>query len=98
MRETGEYDAQLKARAGTTASLRAIAAGYLVYLAWTIVRDILNGSSTMPQWLGWLSALVFAGSGAAFGLYAWTRYRKDLEVARLLQKAGEEEELEDGVP
>ena len=84
--EKAEYDLQRRSRAGTTLSLRAIAAGYLIYLGWTLVRDLLNKSSTMTPWIGWAAGLGFAAAGAAFGWYAWRRYQADLKAARLSEK------------
>lgn len=84
MREDGtKYDLQRRSRVGTTVSLRAIAAAYLIYLGWTLIRDFLNGSSTMPAWLSWAAGLGFIAVGAAFGLYAWKRYQADLKAAEI---------------
>ena len=90
--DSAVYDFQKQNRARTTGTLRAIASGYLIYLAWTIIRDLLNGSSTLPGWVGWLAAVVFAFGGAAFGVYAWRTYRRDLEAARLPEEEETREE------
>ena len=74
-------------RAGATLSLRLVACGYLIYLAWTIVRDRLNGASTLPPALAWISTLVFAAAGAAFGVYAWRTYRKQMQAAEEAAKS-----------
>ena len=84
MREDrAEYDPQRRSRAGTTLSVRVIAAGYLIYLGYTLIRDLLNGSTTMPVWLSWAAGIGFAAAGAAFGWYTWKRYQADLKAARL---------------
>lgn len=84
MREDkAEYNVQRRSRAGTTASLRAVAAGYLIWLGWTLLRDMLNGSSTLPVWLSWTASIGFAAIGAAFGWYTWKRYQADMKAAEL---------------
>lgn len=78
-----EYDMARRSRAGSTLAFRLIASGYLLYLAWTFLRDLLNGSMTMPLWLAWGAVLAFAAAGIAFGIYAWKNYRRELEAAKL---------------
>ena len=91
------YDFQKQNRARTAGMLRGAATVYLIYLAWTIVRDTLNGSSTLPGWVAWLSAAVFGIGGAVFGLYAWKTYRRDLEEALLPDEEEETDGVEDEV-
>ena len=93
--EKQEVDARRGSRAGTTLSLRAVAAGYLIYLGWTMVRDLLNGSSTLPVWLSWTAGIGFAAVGAAFGWYSWKRYQADMKAERTQEEEkspGEDEE------
>ena len=59
------------------ALLRAAVAGYLIYLGVTLIRDRLNGKSAMAPWLAWACGTVFVLAGAAFGWFAWRRYRAD---------------------
>ena len=75
-----EYDIQKRARADTTALLRAVVAGYILYLGWNIVaaRD-----SAMPPTAAKLAGAVFMTAAIAFGVYTWKRWRLDLEAARL---------------
>ena len=87
-----EYDVQKRARAGTRATLRAVVAGYLVYLAWQIVKGVRTGSSTMAPAVAWAAAVFFTLAAIAVGVYAYRSWRADLEAARL----PEEEESEDG--
>ena len=81
--DTGEnrYDFQRRQKATTHATLRAAAVAYLLYLAWTIVRDTIKGVSTSPGWLAWLTGIVFAAAAVAFGFYTWRRYRLKLQPA-----------------
>ena len=79
----GEYDEKLLAKARNAVSLRAVVAGYLVYLGYTLIRDHLCGTSTLTPWLAWAAGLGFCAAGAAFGLYAWKRYRAALKEAEL---------------
>lgn len=88
--ERFEYDVQKRARAGTAATLRAAVSVYLIYLGWTVIRGIRNGDSPVPIWVGGLAALVFAVAAIGFGVYAWKIYRRDLEAARLPERAVEE--------
>ena len=77
-----EYDIQKRARAGTAATFRALVSVYLIYLGWTVLKGVLNGSSAVPAWAGWLTAVVFTAAAAAFGVYTWKTWRRDLEAAR----------------
>jgi hypothetical protein len=87
-----EYDVQKRARAGTAATFRALVSAYLIYLGWSVLRGVLNGSSTVPVWLGWLIAVFFTGAALAFGFYTWKTWRRDLEAARLPAYDGNGEE------
>ena len=64
-------------RAGNIASLRAVVAGYLIYLGVSLVRDRLTGKSDMALWLAWVCCAVFVIAGAAFGWYTWKRWRAE---------------------
>ena len=89
--EQYDYDVQKRARAGTTATFRALISIYIIYLGWTVLRGVLKGSSPVPVWAAWLTAIVFTGASICFLVYTWKRYRKDLEAARI-PKAAETEE------
>ena len=84
-----DYDVQKQARAGTAAIFRALISVYIIYLAWSILRGVLDGSSPIPVWAGWLAAIVFTAAAAAFGVYTWKTWRRDLEAARLPEDDGE---------
>ena len=49
-----EYDIQKRAKAGTAATLRAVISVYIIYLGWTVLKGVRNGSSPVPVWVGWL--------------------------------------------
>ena len=97
-----EYDIQKRARAGTAATLRAAISLYIIYLAWSILKGVQNGSSPVPVWAGWLAAIVFTAAAIAFGVYTWKTWHRGLEAARLPANDGgcEEavEETEENVP
>ena len=97
-----EYDVQKRARAGTAATLRAVISLYIIYLAWSVLKGVRNGSSPVPVWVGWLVAIVFTAAAIAFGVYTWTTWRRDLEAARLPANDGDGEEAveetEENVP
>ena len=40
-----EYDIQKRAKAGTAATLRAVISVYIIYLGWTVLKGVRNGSS-----------------------------------------------------
>ena len=90
-----EYDIQKRAKAGTSATFRAAAALYLVYLAYKLIRSSLDGSSPVPPVIGWLAGLIFIAVAVVFSVYTWKRYRADLEAARLPTGEDREDELED---
>ena len=62
-------------RAGMTAALRLVAAGYLMYLGYELIRDHLRGVSSLSPALAWLCGIVFLTAGLLFGWYSWQRYR-----------------------
>ena len=97
-----EYDIQKRARAGTAATLRAAISLYIIYLAWSILKGVQNGSSPVPVWAGWLAAIVFTAAAIAFGVYTWKTWHRDLEAARLPANDGDckeaVEETEENVP
>ena len=87
-----EYDIQKRAKAGTAATLRAVISVYIIYLAWSVLKGVRNGSSPVPVWVGWLVAIVFTAAAIAFGFYTWKTYLRDKEAARLPADDGDGEE------
>lgn len=75
------YDVQKRARAGTTATLRAVVVLYVLYLGWMILRNYFQGTSTLPPWLAWLAGLGFAAAALGFAVYTYRRYKADLAAA-----------------
>ena len=70
-----------KGRAISMASLRAVVAGYLIYLGGKLIYDRLHTESEMPVWLAWVFGIFFILVGGAFGFYTWKRYRKEVAEA-----------------
>ena len=79
-------------RSGSLAALRIAAAAYIFYLGWTVLRDTLNGSSTIPVWVGWLAGLVFMGASLAYGVYSFRRYRQEQKAAQAQEPSPDEED------
>lgn len=90
-----EYDVQQRARAGTRATLRALVAGYLAYLAWQIYQGVRSGESTMNPTVGYLAAGFFLLAAVAFAVYLVRHWRLEVEAARLPESAQTEESTED---
>ena len=82
-----EYDVQRRARAGTSATLRALVAGYLVYLAWQIVKGVRSGvrsgETSMSPAVGYAAAAFFLLAALVFAVYLIRRWKKEVEAARL---------------
>jgi hypothetical protein len=64
-------------RAIAMASLRAVVAGYLIYLGGRLIYDYYHGTSEMALWMTWFFGVVFILAGSAFALYTWKRYQKE---------------------
>ena len=90
-----EYYARQRARAGTAATFRGIAAAYIAYLGYRLIRGELDGSSTLPPWAGWLTGILFIAAALGFGYYIWKRWRADVEAARITDTNNEEDAPED---
>lgn len=84
-----EYDVQRRARAGTSATLRALVAGYLVYLAWQIVKGVRSGETSMSPAVGYTAAAFFLLAALVFAVYLIRRWKKEVEAARLPAAKGE---------
>ena len=78
-----EYNVQERARAGTRATFRAVAALYILYLGYQLIRGTVDGSSTLPPWAGWSVGIFFIAAALGFGYYIWKRWRADVEAARI---------------
>ncbi len=60
----------------THASLLALAGGYIIYLAYEILRDHLNGEGGMSDAIAILSVTVLFLGGLGALYYAWRVYRQ----------------------
>ncbi|MBP5294295.1 MAG: hypothetical protein J6Y95_01095 [Lachnospiraceae bacterium] len=69
-------------RAIAMASLRAVVAGYLVYLGGKLISDYLKGESEIIPWMVWVFGPLFIVAGLAFGFYTWKRYQKEKAEAQ----------------
>ena len=62
------------------ATLLALAGAYVLYLAYELLKDQVNGNSSMELWVCILAVAFFGISGIAILIYAWKIYRtKDKE-------------------
>ncbi len=86
------YNVQKRANAGTAATFRVAVAAYIFYLGYKILRDQLQGVSTLPAWVAWLAGIVFIGGALAFCFYTYERYRADLAAAVVKTDAKKETE------
>ena len=64
-----------RSKAITMAILRAAVSGYLIYLGFSMIKDHLEGNSTLAPWLTWVCGVFFILGGAAFIWYSWKQYR-----------------------
>ena len=99
-KEHFEYDVQRRARAGTGATLRTLVAGYLLYLAWQIVKGVRAGETSMSPAVAYTAAAFFTVAALAFIVYLIRRWRKEVEAARLpaqteTREADETEQVEE---
>ncbi len=80
---------QKYSRATGSGVLRAAVAGYLIYLGYNIISDMLSGVSGMQPALAWLIGILFIACAIAFAVYSYIRYRKELKAAEFPTQAGE---------
>ena len=97
------WSPEAKGSAAGMVILRAAVAGYLIYLGYMLIRDHLNGKSTLAPWLSWLFGVLFILAGAGFGWFTYKRYRADTAKkpeteagAELLEQLGAEDEKNPG--
>ena len=76
------------------AGLRAVVAGYLIYLGFSLIRDHLNGSSVMAPWFAWASGLFFIAAGIAFSFYTWKTWRAASKAAPPAETPKEDDQAE----
>ena len=97
-KRNADYDEVKRARAGGIATLRALVAGYMAYLAWQIVKGVRSGESSMSPAVAYLAAGFFALAAAAFLVYLIRRWRADVEAARLPASEETKAEPEEEAP
>ena len=62
------------------ASLIAIAGGYMIYLAYGLLKNLLdNVPTTMPRAIQILAVIFFIGAGIALVVFAWKIWKKGRE-------------------
>ena len=71
-----EYDIQKRAQAGMKATFRGLVAAYIIYLGYKLIQDAAGVWQIA-------AGVVFIVVALAFGVYAFRRWRIDLEAARL---------------
>ncbi len=83
MSKKKEYDPGLMGRAISGLTLRVLVAAYIVYMAWKVLSGVLNGSSPIPEWVGWAIFSVFAVAAVAFCIYALKQFLLQLKSSEL---------------
>ena len=89
-----EYDMAQRARAINTATLRACVSLYLIYLRYQVIRNGIDGETTMSLPLCFFFGALLIAAAAGFGVYIIKRYRKDLQSARIELREPESAEEE----
>lgn len=69
--------AQMRTKAINLATLRAVVAGYLIYLGASLIYDLLKGRTSLSPALSWSMGLLFIAAGVGYGLYVWRRWQAD---------------------
>ena len=67
--------------------LRAVVAGYLVYLGGSIIYELIQGTTTLRPALGWILGPLFMIAGAGFGYFTWRRWKADEKAVEALTQA-----------
>ncbi len=61
-------------------SIFAVVGGYLIYMAYEMLRDLINHvPTTMPQFLQILVIVLFTGIGITLIIFAWKFWKKGRE-------------------
>ena len=63
-------------RESSFTGVRAVVAGYLVYLGFSLMRGTTDGGTAMPLQLKWFFSLLFIVAGLLFAVYTWRRWRR----------------------
>ena len=70
----------MKPQNKTRAMMMALVGGYVVYLAYEIMRNGLAGKDSMPMWACILFTILLGGGGIAVIVLAWKIYRTKEKV------------------
>lgn len=60
---------------GTHAMLLALVGGYILYIAWHLLDNLLSGINDMPQAAAIAAIAVFTLAGIAVLIYAWKTWQ-----------------------
>ncbi len=66
----------VRTRESSFTVVRAVVAGYLVYLGFSLLRGTTDGGTAMPLRLKWFFSLLFIAGGVLFAVYTWRRWRR----------------------
>ncbi|MBQ5523400.1 MAG: hypothetical protein IIT86_11435 [Oscillospiraceae bacterium] len=66
----------IRARESSFTVVRAVVAGYLVYLGFSLLRGTMDGGTAMPLRLKWFFSLLFIVAGLLFAVYTLRRWRR----------------------
>ena len=64
----------MKTQNRSRATLLAVIGGYVIYLAYGLLRDLFAGRNTMAGWACVLFAVILGGGGIAVLVLAWKTY------------------------
>lgn len=78
-------------RAQTAATLRAVVAGYFMYIGWKIAT---NTDTDMSPLTAKLIGGIFIAAALCFGVWVWKRWRTDREQEKLAAEQAEAESSE----
>jgi len=79
----GKYNQQKLNRAITAVTLRVVVAGYIIFIAYNVIKGTRSETSSIPAWAGMLIGFVFIAASVGFIIYAVLSFRKALQDARL---------------
>ncbi len=84
-------------------SIFAVVGAYLIYLAYGMLKDMINHvPTTMPQFLLILAIVLFTGIGITLLIYAWKLWKKGKEDQDQnpldLEDQEDKEQCEDDTP
>lgn len=77
----------------THAMLLALVGGYILYIAYHLLENLLSGVNDMPQGAAIAAIAVFAAGGIAVLLYAWKCWKD----AKAEEKNAQNEDESEGI-